>query len=78
MRVERLRASRRFSPAGIQMDAPILIALLIAFGAFVLLGAQLLSLRYRIAEAEYILETTDPAGGVAGDAVTAPVLTREF
>jgi heme exporter protein C len=66
------------TPAGIQMDAPILIALLIAFGAFVLLGAQLLSLRYRIAEAEYILETTDPAGGVAGDAVTAPVLTREF
>ncbi len=65
------------TPAGIQMDAPILIALLVAMGAFILLGALLISLRYRIAGAEYILETTDPAGGVAGDAVTAPVLTRE-
>jgi len=65
------------TPAGIQMDAPILIALLVAMGAFILLGVLLISLRYRIAGAEYILETTDPAGGVAGDAVTAPVLTVE-
>ena len=65
------------TPTGIQMDSPILAALLVALVAFVLFGAMLIGLRYRIAEAEYILETTDPVGGVAGDAVTAPVLTKE-
>ncbi len=35
-------------------------------------------LRYRIAKVEYELETTDPTAGlVAGDAVTAPMLSGE-
>lgn len=64
-------------PGEMQIDPPIFIAFLVAAVAFVLLATLLISLRYRIAQAEYILETADPTTGVAGDAVTAPVLTRE-
>ena len=66
------------TPQGMQIDPPILIAFLFSAVAFALLATLLISLRYRNAEAEYLLETTDPTTGVAGDAVTAPVLTREF
>jgi len=66
------------SPTGIQMDTPLLIALLAAAGAFILLAATLLDLRFGIAKLEYRIETSDPDSGlVAGDAVTAPVLTGE-
>lgn len=66
------------TPQGMQIDTPLLIAFLVAAVAFILLAALLISLRYRIAQAEYILETAEPTAGVAGDAVTAPVLTREI
>lgn len=66
------------SPNGIQMDTPLRIAFLAAAVAFTLLGLMLFDLRYRIAKADYELETSDPAAGlVAGDAVTAPVLSGE-
>lgn len=66
------------SPTGVQMDTPLLVAFLAAAVAFTLFSIMLLELRYRIAKVDYELETSDPATGlVAGDAVTAPVLTRE-
>lgn len=66
------------TPAGVQMDTPLLIAFIAAAVAFTLLSAMLLDLRYRIAQVDYELETSDPTAGlVAGDAVTAPVLTRD-
>jgi len=66
------------SPTGVQMDTPLLVAFVAAAIAFTLFSIVLLDLRYRIAKVDYELETSDPATGlVAGDAVTAPVLTRE-
>ena len=66
------------TPQGMQIDPPIFTAFLISAVAFILLAVWLISLRYRIAQAEYILESADPTTDVAGDAVTAPVLTREI
>ncbi len=67
------------SPTGVQMDTPLLVAFVAAAVAFALLGTMLLDLRYRIAKVEYALETSDPtAGVVAGDAVTAPVLSGDL
>ncbi len=66
------------SATGIQMDTPLLVAFYAALVAFVLLGTHLVLRRRRLAELEYRLETSDPAVGVvAGDAVTAPLLTGE-
>ena len=66
------------SPTGMQMDTPLLIAFLVALVAFVLFGLLLVRQRRDLAELEYLLESADPAEAVvAGDAVTAPVLTGD-
>lgn len=66
------------TPSGMQMDTPLLIAFYAALVAFVLLGIMLVRQRRDLAELEYQLESVDPnVGVVAGDAVTAPVLTGD-
>jgi heme exporter protein C len=66
------------TPAGMQMDTPLLIAFYAALVAFILLGVILIDNRRRLAGLEYAIETRDPSAGVvAGDAVTAPILTGE-
>lgn len=65
-------------PGEIQMDTPLLVAFYAAFVAFVLLALQLIRQRHELARLEYEYETADPAGDlVAGDAVTAPVLSGD-
>jgi len=66
------------SPSGIQMDTPLLVAFFAALVAFVMFATLLVRQRRDLAELEYLLESADPAAGVvAGDAVTAPVLTGD-
>lgn len=65
-------------PGEIQMDTPLLVAFYAAFVAFVLLAFQLTAQRRELAQLQYEEESADPGRGVvAGDAVTAPVLTGE-
>ena len=65
-------------PGEIQMDTPLLVAFYAAFVAFVLLAAQLVKQRRELAQLEYESETSDvSAEDVAGDAVSAPILTGD-
>ena len=60
------------------MDTPLLVAFYAAFVAFVLLALQLVRQRHELARLDYEYQTADPTGDmVAGDAVTAPVLTGD-
>jgi heme exporter protein C len=71
-----LHQTNTFRPRDIQMDGPILAALLTSVFAFTVVYAALLRHRYQLAQLE--LEALEAAvaadGPVAGDAVTAPTL----
>lgn len=65
-------------PGEMQMDTPLFIAFCAAFVAFLLLAFQLVRQRYELARLDYEYETADPSRDVvAGDAVTAPVLSGD-
>jgi heme exporter protein C len=69
-----LHQTNTFRPRDIQMDGPILAALLIAVGAFTIVYAALLRRRVLLAELELEIHIAAAAvqGPVAGDAVSAP------
>ena len=71
-----LHQTNTFRPRDIQMDGPILAALLISVAAFTLTYAALL--RHRVALAQIELEAIEAAvatqGPVAGDAVASPTI----
>ena len=69
-----LHQTNTFRPRDIQMDGPILAALLIAVGAFTIVYAALLRHRVRLAQLELAAHAAAAAaeGPVAGDAVAAP------
>ncbi len=71
-----LHQTNTFRPRDIQMDGPILAALLASVAAFTVVYAALL--RHRVALAEYELAAQEAAaaveGPVAGDAVSAPTI----
>lgn len=74
-----LHQTNTFRPRDIQMDGPILAALLIAVGAFTVVYAALLHHRVRLSELELELYAAAAAadGPVAGDAVSAPAIGNE-
>ena len=69
-----LHQTNTFRPRNIEMDGPILAALLVSVAAFTIVYTALLRHRYQLARLE--LEAMEAAvaveGPVAGDAVTAP------
>jgi len=69
-----LHQTNTFRPRDIQMDDPILAALLIAVAAFTIVYAALLRHRVELAELELAAHIAGAAaeGPVAGDAVSAP------
>ena len=69
-----LHQTNTFRPRDIQMDGPILAALLVSVAAFTVVYAALLRHRVRLAELELTVYTEAIAGEgpVAGDAVVAP------
>lgn len=71
-----LHQTNTFRPRDIQMDGPILAALLVSVAAFTVVYAALLRHRYELAhlelEAHRIAAAAD--GPVAGDAVSAPTM----
>ncbi len=71
-----LHQTNTFRPRDIQMDGPILAALLISVAAFTVLYAALLRRRYQLAELELDAHraATAAEGPVAGDAVSAPTI----
>jgi heme exporter protein C len=74
-----LHQTNTFRPRDIQMDGPILAALLVAVGAFTIVYAAMLRHRVRLAELELeaYMAGLAFAGPVAGDAVTAPLVGEE-
>ena len=74
-----LHQTNTFRPRDIQMDGPILAALLVAVGAFTVVYASLLRHRVRLAELELQTHVAAAAsdGPVAGDAVSAPFVGEE-
>lgn len=65
-------------PGEIQMDTPLLVAFYAAFVAFVLLAVQLVMQRRELAQLDYEFEIADLSGHlIAGDAITAPMLTGD-
>jgi heme exporter protein C len=73
-----LHQTNTFRPRDIQMDGPILAALLASVAAFTVVYVALLRHRIRLAELELEAHTAAaaPEGPVAGDAVTAPSVAR--
>ena len=71
-----LHQTNTFRPRDIQMDGPILAALLASVGAFTIVYAALLRRRVRLAELELQAHLAAAAveGPVAGDAVSAPAI----
>jgi heme exporter protein C len=71
-----LHQTNTFRPRDIQMDGPILAALLASVAAFTIVYAALLRSRVRLAELELRAHIAAAAveGPVAGDAVTAPAI----
>ncbi len=69
-----LHQTNTFRPRDIQMDGPILAALLISVAAFTIVYAALLRHRYELAQLELAAHEAAAAadGPVAGDAVSAP------
>lgn len=69
-----LHQTNTFRPRSIQMDSPILVALLVGVGAFTLVYVALVRHRIRLAELELAIYQAAAAaeGPVAGDAVTSP------
>lgn len=65
-------------PGDPQIDPPLLIALLVGMGAFLIVFAALVRMRLRLGriEAEVYAEGARAGASVAGDAVTSPRLTR--
>jgi heme exporter protein C len=74
-----LHQTNTFRPRDIQMDGPILAALLVAVGAFTIVYAAILRHRVRLAELELAAHVAAAAveGPVAGDAVAAPMVGEE-
>jgi heme exporter protein C len=71
-----LHQPNTFRPRDIQMDGPILAALLVAVGAFTIAYVALLRRRIRLAEYELAIyrDAAAAASPVAGDVVAAPVI----
>jgi heme exporter protein C len=71
-----LHQTNTFRPRDIQMDGPILAALLVSVAAFTVVYAALLRRRYQLAELELEADRAATAadGPVAGDAVSAPTI----
>jgi len=71
-----LHQTNTFRPRDIQMDGPILAALLISVAAFTIVYAALLRHRYALAHLELEAHEASVAveGPVAGDAVSAPTI----
>ena len=71
-----LHQTNTFRPRDIQMDGPILAALLVSVGAFTVVYVALLRHRYELArlEVEALEAAVAVSGPVAGDAVTAPTI----
>ena len=71
-----LHQTNTFRPRDIQMDGPILAALLVSVAAFTVVYAALLRHRYALArlELEALAAAVAIEGPVAGDAVTAPTI----
>lgn len=69
-----LHQTNTFRPRDIQMDGPILGALLVSVAAFTVVYAALMRHRIRLEELELAAHAAAiaPAGPVAGDAVSAP------
>ncbi len=73
-----LHQTNTFRPRDIQMDGPILAALLASVAAFTVVYAALLRHRIRLERLEHAAHAAAaaPLGPVAGDAVTAPNMNR--
>jgi len=71
-----LHQTNTFRPRDIQMDGPILAALLVAVGAFTIVYVAIMRHRVRLAELEVEAHLIAAAaeGPVAGDAVAAPLV----
>lgn len=71
-----LHQTNTFRPRDIQMDGPILAALLVSVAAFTVVYAALLRRRYQLAGYELNADRAATAadGPVAGDAVSAPTI----
>jgi len=71
-----LHQPNTFRPRDIQMDGPILAALLVAVGAFTIVYVALLLRRVQLAEYELAIyrEAAAAEGPIAGDAVSAPII----
>jgi heme exporter protein C len=71
-----LHQTNTFRPRDIQMDGPILAALLVAVGAFTIVYVAIMRHRVRLAELELEAHLVAAAaeGPVAGDAVAAPLV----
>ena len=71
-----LHQTNTFRPRDIQMDGPILAALLVSVAAFTVVYAALLRRRFQLAELELRAHhaATAADGPVAGDAVSAPTI----
>ena len=71
-----LHQANTFRPRDIQMDGPILAALLVSVAAFTVVYAALLRHRVELAELELaaLEAAAAPEGPVAGDAVSAPTI----
>lgn len=74
-----LHQTNTFRPRDIQMDGPILAALLVSVAAFTVVYAALLRHRIRLAELELEIHAAGIAteGPVAGDAVSAPTVANQ-
>lgn len=74
-----LHQTNTFRPRDIQMDGPILAALLVSVAAFTIVYAALLRSRVRLSELELQahIAAAAVAGPVAGDAVTVPAIDDE-
>jgi heme exporter protein C len=73
-----LHQTNTFRPRDIQMDGPILAALLASVAAFTVVYAALLRHRVRLEKLEHAAQeaAAAPIGPVAGDAVTAPKVNQ--
>lgn len=71
-----LHQPNTFRPRDIQMDGPILAALLVALGAFTIVYVALLRRRIQLADYELVIyrEVAAAEGPVAGDVVSAPII----
>lgn len=74
-----LHQTNTFRPRDIQMDGPILAALLVSVAAFTVVYAALLRHRIRLAELDLEIYAAGTAleGPVAGDAVSAPAVANQ-